>query len=64
MALSRSHFPCSAVRWKITEDYEVLFDEKLDLFAALLEEQPVTWKGVTRRPLEREDAHPKTTAGI
>lgn len=46
------------------KDYEVLFDEKLDLFAALLEEQPVTWSGVTRGPLNDAEAYPKTTAGI
>ena len=29
-------------------DYEQLFEEKLDLFAQLLHEQPVTWSGATR----------------
>ena len=33
------------------DDYEVLFSEKLDLFAALLEEEPVSWEGTTRPPL-------------
>src|SRR4051795_3269146 len=32
-------------------DYEVLFDEKLDLFSQLLTEKPVTWSGTTRAPL-------------
>ena len=32
--------------------YEELFNEKLDLFAAVLAEQPVTWSGTTRPPLE------------
>src|SRR5256885_667024 len=32
--------------------YEALFDEKLDLFAAVLRQQPVTWRGRTRPPLE------------
>lgn len=32
-------------------DYDVLFEEKIELFARLLEEKPVTWVGVgTRRP--------------
>ena len=33
------------------EDYEVLFEEKLALFAALLHGGPVTWSGSTRAPL-------------
>src|SRR5688500_15829295 len=32
-------------------DYEKLFEEKLDLFAAILKQEPVTWKGTTRPPL-------------
>src|SRR6266516_1102742 len=28
--------------------YEALFDEKLDLFATVLRQQPVTWRGRTR----------------
>src|SRR3954468_23495654 len=32
-------------------DYDVLFEEKIDLFARLLDEQPVTWDGTTRAPL-------------
>src|ERR1700689_4492805 len=32
-------------------DYEKLFEEKLDLFAALLKGEPVTWSGTTRPPL-------------
>src|SRR5271167_3517221 len=31
--------------------YEELFEDKLDLFAALLRQEPVTWKGRTRPPL-------------
>src|ERR1700741_2683104 len=30
--------------------YEELFNEKLDLFAAVLREAPVTWQGTTRPP--------------
>ena len=33
------------------EDYETLFEEKLDLFVALLRQEPVTWSGTTRAPL-------------
>jgi probable LLM family oxidoreductase len=32
-------------------DYEKLFEEKLDLFAALLQGGPVNWSGTTRAPL-------------
>ena len=44
-------------------DYEVLFDEKLDLFAALLDEQPVTWSGTTRPPLSGVRVFPTTERG-
>lgn len=44
-------------------DYEVLFAEKLDLFAALRSEQPVSWEGTTRRPLVDADVRPKTERG-
>ena len=45
------------------EDYEVLFEEKLALFAALLEERPVTWKGTTRPPLDNLRVFPATESG-
>src|SRR5918993_1189761 len=45
-------------------DYEVLFEEKLDLFTRLLEEKPVTWQGSTRAPLEAADVFPKTESGL
>ena len=35
-------------------DYEVLFHEKLDLFAAVQSEQPVTWAGTIRPPLREQ----------
>jgi len=38
--------------------YEELFDEKLDLFAALLKNEPVTWKGHTRPPLTNQRVYP------
>jgi alkanesulfonate monooxygenase SsuD/methylene tetrahydromethanopterin reductase-like flavin-dependent oxidoreductase (luciferase family) len=44
-------------------DYDVLFDEKLDLFVKLLDEQPVTWSGTTRAALENADVFPKTESG-
>jgi probable LLM family oxidoreductase len=39
-------------------DYEELFDEKLDLFAALLAKQPVTWSGRLRAPLQAQVVYP------
>jgi probable LLM family oxidoreductase len=44
-------------------DYDVLFEEKVDLFVKLLDEQPVTWSGTTRAPLEDADVFPKTESG-
>jgi probable LLM family oxidoreductase len=41
-------------------DYETLFEEKLDLFAALLNQQPVTWKGKTRAALTNQSVFPLT----
>jgi probable LLM family oxidoreductase len=45
------------------QDYDVLFEEKIALFARLLEEQPVTWSGTVRAPLEHADVFPKTESG-
>ncbi|MFJ1766790.1 LLM class flavin-dependent oxidoreductase [Amycolatopsis sp. NPDC088138] len=45
------------------QDYEVLFEEKIDLFARLLDEKPVTWEGTTRAALENADVFPKTDSG-
>ncbi|MFP7834976.1 LLM class flavin-dependent oxidoreductase [Marisediminicola sp. LYQ134] len=45
------------------EDYQVLFEEKLDLFSKLLAEQPVTWSGSTRPPLSEQRVFPTTESG-
>jgi probable LLM family oxidoreductase len=45
-------------------DYERLFEEKLDLFAALLAEEPVTWSGTTRPPLRDQRVYPTTESGL
>lgn len=45
------------------KDYELLFDEKIDLFHALLDEEPVSWQGSTRAPLLNADVFPKTESG-
>jgi probable LLM family oxidoreductase len=44
-------------------DYDVLFDEKLQLFVQLLDEKPVTWSGTTRAALDNADVYPKTESG-
>ncbi len=43
--------------------YEELFSEKLDLFAALLKQEPVTWSGKTRAALENQRVFPPTESG-
>ncbi|MEV7367669.1 LLM class flavin-dependent oxidoreductase [Streptomyces sp. NPDC091299] len=44
-------------------DYDVLFEEKIELFAKLLEEKPVTWSGTKRAALDNADVFPKTESG-
>lgn len=44
-------------------DYEALFDEKLDLMAEVLKEEPVTWSGQFRPSLQDADIYPKTESG-
>ena len=44
--------------------YEELFTDKLDLFAALLPERPVTWAGRTRAPLSEQQVYPTTEHGL
>ncbi|MET8030377.1 LLM class flavin-dependent oxidoreductase [Streptomyces avermitilis] len=44
-------------------DYDVLFEEKTELFVQLLEEKPVTWKGTVRAPLENAEIFPPTESG-
>jgi alkanesulfonate monooxygenase SsuD/methylene tetrahydromethanopterin reductase-like flavin-dependent oxidoreductase (luciferase family) len=41
------------------EDYDQLFEERLDLFARLLREEKVTWSGETRAPLQNETVVPR-----
>ncbi len=45
------------------DDYDLLFEEKLQLFAELLKEGPVTWSGKTRLPLTGQRAYPTTESG-
>ncbi|GGF29124.1 oxidoreductase [Aliidongia dinghuensis] len=45
------------------EDYEALFEEKVDLFAALLPQEPVNWRGQTRPPLTDQRVYPPVEGG-
>ena len=49
------------------DDYETLFEEKLDLFATLLahdgKSDPVSWTGTTRAPLQARRVFPPTESG-
>jgi probable LLM family oxidoreductase len=44
-------------------DYEKLFEEKLDLFAALIQQEPVNWQGTTRPPLANQRVFPPVETG-
>ena len=44
-------------------DYNILFEEKLELLVRLLTEKPVTWSGETRAPLINQSVYPKTERG-
>jgi len=44
-------------------DYETLFNEKLDLFAALLNNEPVSWEGSHRTPLKDVTVYPQIESG-
>jgi probable LLM family oxidoreductase len=49
------------------DQYATLFEEKLDLFAAVLEQdrtgEPLTWRGTTRPPLVGQRVYPTTGHG-
>jgi len=44
-------------------DYEVLFEEKLEIFAALVRQGVVTWQGRTRAPLTNQRVFPPVDGG-
>lgn len=44
------------------DQYEALFQDRLDLFAALLPQEPVTWRGTTRPPLSDQRVFPPLAA--
>src|SRR5262245_26801223 len=43
--------------------YEALFEEKLDLFVELLKQEPVTWQGKLRAPLNNQLVFPQVEHG-
>lgn len=43
--------------------YELLFEEKIELFSQLLKEKPFSWSGTTRADLDNVDVYPKTESG-
>ena len=45
------------------DQYELLFEEKLELFVELLKQQPVTWSGQTRAALTDQKVYPPTESG-
>ena len=42
-----------------TGDYDQLFEERLDLFARVMREDKVSWKGQTRAPLKAATVYPR-----
>lgn len=42
-----------------TRDYDALFEERLEIFARLLREEKVSWKGKTRAPLKEARVYPR-----
>ncbi len=45
------------------KQYETLFEEKLDLFVALLRQEAVTWRGTMRAPLDNQRVYPPIESG-
>src|SRR5437762_6530797 len=45
------------------EQYDLLFEEKLQLFVELLKQEPVTWSGRTRAALTSQRVYPPLASG-
>jgi alkanesulfonate monooxygenase SsuD/methylene tetrahydromethanopterin reductase-like flavin-dependent oxidoreductase (luciferase family) len=45
------------------QQYELLAEERIDLLAALVNKQPVTWSGRTRSPLREQTVYPPIEPG-
>jgi probable LLM family oxidoreductase len=46
------------------QQYEELFEEKLELYAAVREQKPVKWEGEHRRPLPETTVYPHVEGGL
>lgn len=46
------------------QQYELLFEEKLNLFAAVRSGEPVTWSGSTRSSLQKQVVYPPLERGL
>jgi len=46
------------------DDYEVLFEEKVELFSHLIRQEPVTWAGSTRSSLDKQLVFPRTQEAL
>lgn len=46
------------------EDYNVLFEEKFEIFAEALKERPIRWSGTHRAPIEGAMLMPRTKNGL
>ncbi len=44
-------------------DYEELFEERLEIFAELLKQEPVSWRGQTRPALVNQNVYPRVENG-
>ncbi|MEY4060402.1 MAG: hypothetical protein RIQ31_64 [Actinomycetota bacterium] len=72
-ALSNGRAEITAGRGSFTEsfplfgyqlsDYNILFEEKLELLVELFKEGPVTWSGKSRTSLNNQEVYPKTESG-
>ncbi|HRP07136.1 MAG TPA: LLM class flavin-dependent oxidoreductase, partial [Gemmatimonadales bacterium] len=45
------------------DQYDLLFEERLDLLVKLLGQGPVSWRGRTRAPLDGVEVHPRVESG-
>ena len=46
------------------QDYETLFEEKIDLLSKVLPQEPFSWSGTTRPPLKDQSVHPRAERTI
>ncbi len=46
------------------QDYETLFEEKIDLLSTILPQKPFSWSGSTRPPLKDQSVHPRAERTI